>query len=787
MNIKIKLISTTIILTLLLISGLFFNGQASCNFEIDGKVSVLSYISGDIDSSLYGQELPVGKAKIQIEKKKCLACRWRKIAEVKTNTSGNFYHSSIQTGNACTSGLKTRAKIKFESTDIELRRGSFIDEYGLPPKWYMMKELSKDSCKPSGECNYGNMIFRNNNENDLSDFTAIIHADIWYFYNWANEYMDSIGAPIIKNSNEKIRTVYPLNRFMVPDKLEGSYVNPQSKIIHIHEDHYRFDIVMHELAHLWAFNSTTGESVMKNYLLTKFSTHDLVSKPEVAFHEGFADWWMMTLKNRYLHEISMNLKAPEIILKKYFHEQMNLQSHSFTRCEHSFLSKKRRHDQGRLECHEKGWLNIFQLLTLDDFILPGSGFSEEIFTYNLYSSQNPRGQFATKLNNGIDSLGPEDLSCRPYPLSISFLELLETINGMDSSSMNLEDFLNQLQSQLQLDNNDIELFKDIMDPTNEESLASYYCHKSLVVSDISLPGFEPHEWDMIDGKFVKRNPIRVKVKNMASVETVGRSFLETPIANVHESTDDQFNIQKIPLGLNGVNMIPGEEVIIDQIIEVNLRQNGSFPLTILPYKTIVLGSNTRFKNLLPSTNNHLINGWRTNSKNFSFAPDIKTTLEFKNKTFQNILLSSKIDTVDYLGIKNLSIQSFSPSIEVIEGSEKHQNLISKKRIYGECKFRNIGNVSTLIPTKASVMLNGKKIMDEIIPEIKVGITKILPFYLTIKNEDLNRSLSITCEINKSKKKSAIDELRLFNNTDTKTVNEVSLNKNFEMEKIFIGR
>ena len=727
---------------------------------MEGKVSVLSYISGDIDSSLYGQELPVGKAKIKIERKKCSTCRWKKLVEIKTNDEGKFFYSSIQTGAACASGLKTRAKIKFESSEMELRRGSFLDEYGLSPKWYLLKKLDKSNCQPSGDCNFGNLIFRVNNENDLDDFTAIIHADIWYFYNWAKKQMGQIGMPIIKNSNEKIRVVYPLNRLVIPDNLEGSYVNPNSKIIHIHEDHHRFDIVLHELAHLWAFNNTTGESVMKNYLLTKFSTHDLVSKPEVAFHEGFADWWMMILKNRYLFEAGEDLKAPEIILKKYFNEQMNIQSHDYPDCQHSLRPKKRKRDLGRLECHEKGWLNIFQLLTLDDFILPGSSFSEEVFTYDLYSSQNPRGQFATKLNHGVEELTSEDLSCRPYPLNLSLLGLLEVVSGMDSTSMNLNGFIDQIKNKLQIGQEHLELFKDIIDPTNQENLSSYYCQNSLIVKGFALPGFDPYEWDTIDGFFVKRNPLRINVKNMASIETGRNSFLHTPISSVHENTDDNFELEKISLPLSGLSMPPGEEVSIDQIIKVNKKSNGSFPLTTLTYRTSV---QSRPRNISSNSTAPILNSWRTNSKNFTFGPDLKTSIKLNDSENKKLLYGFSERESSSLSTEEFNILSVSPDVSFRNNIDDRQNSLTKKIVHGECIFKNIGNVSTFIPTEAQIKLNGKKLTSITIPEVKANERKVLPFKMIFNKRDLEQGPKIDCEINKYLKSPKIEELRYFNN------------------------
>ena len=214
---------------------------------------------------------------------------------------------------------------------------------------------------------------------------------------------------------------------------------------------------------------------MKTYLIRKLSTHDLVENPSVAFHEGFADYWMMALKNIYLNEMGLSPKKPEIILKKYLNEKMNLQDHSYFKCEHSLIPLLRNRDKGRLECHEKGWLNIFQLLTLDDFTSPGSTTTEEVFTYNLYVGQNAEGQYATKLNNGIASLGSENMNCAPFPLNMSFIDLLQLVHNMDISNMNLTSFLNRISDATGTAQADIDTFYQVIDPTNDKNLTEFYC------------------------------------------------------------------------------------------------------------------------------------------------------------------------------------------------------------------------------------------------------------------------------------------------------------------------
>ena len=63
-----------------------------------------------------------------------------------------------------------------------------------------------------------------------------------------------------------------------------------------------------------------------------------------------------------------------------------------------------------------------------------------VLAYNLYESQNPRGQFMTTINHGVGDPNPEDLNCREYPLIFSFEEILQIIDGMDVTEMNLTGF-----------------------------------------------------------------------------------------------------------------------------------------------------------------------------------------------------------------------------------------------------------------------------------------------------------------------------------------------------------
>ena len=317
MNLVNKFLGLITIPVILFSTGLYFNGQNTCQLNISGSYKVRSTIIKNVDDSLDGEILPIPNALVKVERKNCNLCKWKTVFEKRTDSKGKFSYGSIITGNACKNGLKLRAKIKLQSSEIEMRGESTTDEFGSNPIWYLSGMLSKDECSNNSPCDFKEMIFHDNGKYDLKKSTAQGQADIWFFYNWASLKMDNLNHPLSPNK-DIIKVIYPLNRLLIPNSIEGSYVNPLNKIVHIHKDHLRFDVVMHELAHLWAFNHTTGESMMKDYLIKKLSTHELVSNPAVAFHEGFADFWMMSLKNIYLQEKGLQTKKPEIILKNIY-------------------------------------------------------------------------------------------------------------------------------------------------------------------------------------------------------------------------------------------------------------------------------------------------------------------------------------------------------------------------------------------------------------------------------------------------------------------------------------
>ena len=728
-----KIIQLIFIVAILSMIGIYINTDTTCQINISGSIQVLSKISKDIHPTLLNQKRPISGAKVRIEKKRCNLCRWKVIEDLTTNQNGSFSANSILTGNSCNKNYDLRAKVKFENNDLEVRKGGLIDELGMSPKWYLVGELKKEDCHIEKDCKFSEMTFGGSTNFTLGNNVPKTHADIWSHYNWAIETMNDIGLPISPDG-EKIKVVYPLNRLIVPDSFEGSYVNPSNKVIHIHKNHSRFDIALHELGHLWAFNYTTGEEIMKNYLFTKFSTHDLVNNPAVAFHEGFADYWMMMLKNIHLHNMGLETSQPEIHLKKYLHEKKNIQSNTFEKCEHHAISSKRKDDKGRLECHEKGWLNIFLLLSLDDFALPGSNSSEEIFTYNLYVGQNPNGQFVTKLNNGVDTFNSNDINCREFPLKTSFSEMLSLVTNIDKSDMNLDDFMNLYTSKLSKDPSDIELFKNVIDPTNRENMSKYYCKNAVVVTRLYFSEDAPRQvtWSEYGDHYLSDEPLKIEVKNMGTIATPSNIYLDTPINFVHDSTVSSLYKKRISIPVVGSSLNPGQSSTIEQYIFIPKSLTSLTNTTKLEYGTVVVPSKRDSITKFSQSNLK----WKTNKLNIVLSPSLEA-----------------------------SITTASPTKTAFRLKKINNN----NKIETKCVVTNKGNAPMNSGTEVQIKLNDVVQKTYYLDILFPSESQALFYQMSIKGKKRQMKHKVECLVKHKYKKTGINETHFFHAKSSKLI------------------
>ena len=151
MQVFTKLLSASIIMIILSVSGIYLNTTPSCQINIRGAFNVESKISKDIDQTLENQILPVDGVLVKVERKSCRLCKWKKLFVVRTDDNGHFSKKAVMSGKACKKDISIRSKVKFQSQKLEIREGGIIDEWGKPPKWYKASQIE---CNKDAACDF---------------------------------------------------------------------------------------------------------------------------------------------------------------------------------------------------------------------------------------------------------------------------------------------------------------------------------------------------------------------------------------------------------------------------------------------------------------------------------------------------------------------------------------------------------------------------------------------------------------------------------------------------------
>lgn len=582
------------ITSLILATGLFyFNAETTCTYNIRGNLKVKTQLGEEISYNYTDTINPLENVKVRVKAKSCEYCPWSNWGEVQTDENGYFNISKQKTGNSCTNGRYIKVDAKFKSSKMEIQRGGLIDEWGVGADWYRVGERTNSQCKGTSPCNFGNLVFKASGSYDRSNEKARKHADIWFYYTWALKEMNNLGLPINRSNDDSLQVIYPLNRFLVGDA-EASYVSPGSKRIHIFadgtRDHFKLETIWHELAHVWAFRYSTGEEVMRNYLLTHLSTHGIVKKPEVAFHEGFAEWFMLMLKSRFRKQHGLSMWQPYLYTKHYLYEQHRLRSNT-ANCEHSTREKNRVNDIGRLECLDLGWENILTAITFDDRADPDeSQYDDQIFLVDLYQNTNCNSYeleaCPTNYNTSIFYI--DNLACPEFPIKLTFTQLLESIKDKDASDFNLNSFMGIIKNDFNIDNNDINVFKNTMDPTNEDSFNNIYCQKRIAIENFKLSqnSYFQYNWSLNGNYYIKDYPVTFKVINKGYEAAPQLTFLLNQLQNIDISTASEYYGAQIQIPINSsYSFNPGYADPIEQVLKIPVASNGSLPRTRIIWKT----------------------------------------------------------------------------------------------------------------------------------------------------------------------------------------------------------
>jgi hypothetical protein len=177
-----------------------------------------------------------------------------------------------------------KVKVRFRASDNKLDVNTAFLSNPLASDWNEVFESADKTDGPN--LNIGTKTFRVGASGDLGGDRAK-RAAIFYY---AKTVMDNLAA-----KGGGIEFTGPIN-FAYPAKLPSaaSYSNGVTNTAYIlgsdKGDHANADTVLHEMMHLWNYQHNSGITNWLDAVWGDQNTHSFQEEPNIAFHEGFAEW-----------------------------------------------------------------------------------------------------------------------------------------------------------------------------------------------------------------------------------------------------------------------------------------------------------------------------------------------------------------------------------------------------------------------------------------------------------------------------------------------------------------
>jgi hypothetical protein len=530
----------------LLLGTIFFAAVAnaqSCTYEVRGAVLVDSqFVPSSANDPLRDLEIRVsGRARFGT---------WNEWARTRTARDGSFEIEAPMTGSACSNGRNIRVQARFADEELRVRHED--DDPIQPPPWLTIGTRGRGDCT---RCDFGNLVF-----DGPSDDVAQVHAEIWMIYKRVMDRLSDLQilAHIPEENGdfrfrERVDVLYPYTWS------GASYVGPGSQTVHLKRqrrsnDFNRFVTMLHELAHVWAFQHSRNETLMRSYFLNPshgFNTHGIVSESAVAFHEGFAQYFA----------IQMGLEE--------FSQSQNIRAHS-----HTYLTDEgvkgnhypcSHHRSGSIDCMDEGWESILGGLSMGhhglDLLDHEFGTTDDfVREFDPHPATPPTGceldrpelALADVLHVFADPHDPREAT------------------DIHTDDMNLNDFLARTSEALpHFDETDAAAYSRLVDPSLELEAEDVYCASVYVPTPYVSADFEPTTVAIVPGVFSARfeGAVAVDIMNNSSVPTGG--FEIRSVTGTFES-----------LGREWIDTIEaGEQASVSFDTSVIRNSDGSFPIT----------------------------------------------------------------------------------------------------------------------------------------------------------------------------------------------------------------
>ncbi len=420
--------------------------SASCDWRVTGTLSV----EHDTRVRELGTESPLENIQVRVKARdKVLGVwgTWNSWGEVRTDDDGRF---TVDSTKDC-SNRQFKVDVKFQDSELEVRHSTSTSSL-TKVHWYEVFRSDGAGHSPS-TVNLGELVFGPVVPGDLGDFEARRHADTWVLYKQAIALMASFGENFEFQTQVKIK---PIHDGITGDAIEAPYANPTTKVIYIiansRDDWFGTQTLLHELGHVWAYNHSTGESCLTESLILEGDTHGTVSDPCVAFHEGFAEFWMERVANE-LFGSDTRLPLNRSFLNSGLMEGDVVSS----------LALMQRNDEG--------WRSVFNTLVVSD-----------LGAYHYYEPSDPYpGSETIQHRYGAHLTG----GCAP-PV-VDFRDVLRLFlpksdagydYDLDDTEMRIGTFLTRAEGILDgtgMTDGDAELLRRIVDPAGSSQPFDLFC------------------------------------------------------------------------------------------------------------------------------------------------------------------------------------------------------------------------------------------------------------------------------------------------------------------------
>jgi hypothetical protein len=432
-----------VLMTLVFTGLLSAPAYAACSYTVSGKVQVDHQLNELEDA--YGTS-PLRGIQVRISGKAKILGTWgwyNSWDTVTTNDDGEF---SLTKSKWCYD-RRFKVEVKFDDSELEVRHATSTTSL-TKVLWYVAEDetASEAHDKDTENINLGTFTFGASGQHDLNETEPRAHADIWVAYKDVINLMKDHGSKYEFTSQIKVK--YPHDG-IVGDEIEGNYANPLTQVIYIISnssfDSFNMGTLFHELMHVWAYQHSTGESVLATYLISNGSTHGFVTNPAISFHEGFASYGNEELQAALYGE-SAGLP--------YSREGM-------TGTKDFFALED-------LELHDDGVLSALRLLSLDDVTHYKFGEAYISGSYSDYISEKELMFLA--------SCDAPELSFKQVLRVFSAKESAGYDDVIDADEMNVTDFYTRAADILNdFSEDDAAMFLELTDPESTVQPEDAFC------------------------------------------------------------------------------------------------------------------------------------------------------------------------------------------------------------------------------------------------------------------------------------------------------------------------